>query len=56
MIEIECLICGKVWEYRCYCDTECPNCGQKYTYEEEDRIVLNEKQIELLKNNYKSDK
>jgi hypothetical protein len=59
-----CIICGanygrlssmkKGWinpnHYESYSNNECPKCGQRYEYNEGDRIVLTEKQLDALRN------
>lgn len=51
MSEQTCEICGNgfVCE-QTYGDSECPHCGQKYTYEEGPQLVLTQRQKLMLFN------
>lgn len=48
MDKITCLICENKFEIDKYGKGKCDNCGQEYEYEEGYRIVLSNKQKELL--------
>lgn len=43
-----CWICEKEFEIESYGDGTCPKCGQKYVYDEDYRIVLEDDQYEAL--------
>ena len=46
---LDCIICGEEFEIDLYGDGNCPNCGQRYEYEEHYQIVLSKSQVALLK-------
>ena len=51
MNKIDCVICGKEFEYRdTYGGSECSHCGQKYEYDERQCLELTSRQISALKN------
>lgn len=47
-----CIICREPFEHDPYDDNQCPNCGQQYTHDESQTIVLSEEQLRLLRNQY----
>ena len=52
-MDINCDICDTPFELATYSDGECPNCKQKYEYEEGTTMVLTYEQVEVLKKHYK---
>lgn len=51
-MEGNCEICDApldIQAIRLFMDTQCPNCGQKYEYDERHRIVLTAEQLALLR-------
>ncbi len=50
---MQCWICHKVFKIEDYGEGTCPNCGQKYYYDEGHQIDLTLDQLTLLRNNKK---